>query len=93
MKTKIAVATVNGRAYFKLVNELYNKRLSFLSLKPWDSVPSNIKVVITTKEEYSKVEHHTVLCYEQGSNPESVVDEAFLKTQGKKRIQKNCCGS
>ena len=92
MKTKIAVATVNGRAYFKLVNELYNKRLSFLSLKPWDSVPSNIKVVITTKEEYSKVEHHTVLCYEQDSNPESVVDEAFLKTQGKKGYKKIVVG-
>jgi hypothetical protein len=92
MKTKIAVATVNGRAYFKLVNELYNKRLSFLSLKPWDSVPSNIKVVITTKEEYSKVEHHTILCYEQDSNPESVVDEAFLKTQGKQGYKKIVVG-
>lgn len=92
MKTKIAVATVNGRAYFELVTELYNKRLPFLSLKPWDSVPSNIKVVITTKEECNKVEHHTVLCYEQGSSPESVVDEAVLKVKGKQGYKKIVVG-
>ncbi len=92
MKTKIAVATVNGRAYFELVTELYKKRLPFLSLKPWDNVPSNIKAVITTKEEYSKVEHHTVLCYEQGSNPESVIDEAVLKAQGKQGYKKIVVG-
>jgi hypothetical protein len=92
MKTKIAVATVNGRAYYELVTELYNKRLPFLSLKPWDNVPSNIKVVITTKEESDKVEHNTVLCYEQGSNPESVIDEAVLKVQDKQGYKKIVVG-
>jgi predicted RNase H-like nuclease (RuvC/YqgF family) len=92
MKTKIAVATVNGRAYYELVTELYNKGLPFLSLKPWDAVPSNIKVVITTKEERDKVEHSIVLCYEQGSNAESVVDEAFLKAQGKQGYEKIVVG-
>jgi hypothetical protein len=92
MKTKIAVATVNGRAYYELVTELYNKRLPFLSLKPWDAVPSYIKVVITTKEECNKVEHSTVLCYEHGSNPESVVDEAVLKAQGKQGYEKIVVG-
>ena len=92
MKTKIAVATVNGRAYYELVTELYNKRLPFLSLKPWDNVPSNIKVVITTKEESDKVEHNTVLCYEQGSNPEFVIDEAVLKVQDKQGYKKIVVG-
>jgi len=92
MKTKIAVATVNGRAYFELVTELYNKRLPFLSLKPWDNVPSNITVVITTKQECDKVQHHTILCFEQGSNPEAVVDEAFLKVQGKQGYKKIVVG-
>lgn len=92
MKKQIAVATVNGRAYFELVNELYNQRLTFLSLKPWDKVPANIKVVITTKEECAKVSHPTVLCYEQGSNPESVIDEAVLKIQGKQDYKKIVVG-
>ena len=92
MKTKIAVATVNGRAYYELVNELYNKRLPFLSLKPWDDVPQYIKVVITTKEECEKVAHNTILCYKQGSNPESIVDEAVLKIQGKQNYKKIVVG-
>ncbi len=92
MKTQIAVATVNGRAYYELVTELYNKRLLFLSLKPWDEVPSNIKVVISTKEENAKVKHPTVLCYEQGSNPEAVIDEAVLKIQGKQGYRKIVVG-
>ena len=46
MKTKIAVATVHGRAYYKLVTELQWRHLPFLSLKPWDSVPMSIKVVL-----------------------------------------------
>ena len=92
MKVKIAVATVNGRAYYELVTELYKKRLPFLSLKPWDEVPSNIKVVISTKEESSKVDHPTVLCYEQGSNPEAVIDEAVLKIQGKQGYRKIVVG-
>ncbi|MDG6222682.1 MAG: hypothetical protein IAX21_05355 [Candidatus Bathyarchaeota archaeon] len=92
MKKKIAVATVNGRAYYELVNELYNKRLPFLSFKPWDSIPPYIKVVLTTKEECDKVSHPTVLCYKQGSNPESVVDEAVLKIQGKQVYEKIVVG-
>ena len=92
MKTKIAVATINGRAYYELVTELYNKRLPFLSLKPWDEIPQHIKVVITTKEESEKVTHGTVLFYEQGSNPESVIDEAVLKVQGKQGYNKIVVG-
>ncbi len=92
MKTKIAVATVSGRAYYELVNELKRKRLSFLSLKPWDPVPLYIKVVITTKEESHQVSHPKLLLFEQGSNPESVVDEAILIVQGKRNYEKLVVG-
>ena len=63
-----------------------------MSLKPWDSIPSCIKVVITTKEECDKVDHNTILCYEQGSSPEAVVDEAVLKVQGKQGYEKIVVG-
>ena len=92
MTTKIAVATVNGRAYYELVTELYNKRLPFLSLKPWDPIPENIKAVITTQTESSQISHPNVLCFEQGSNPESVVDEAVLIVQGKQEYEKIVVG-
>jgi hypothetical protein len=92
MKTKIAVATVKGRAYYELVNELQKKNLPFLSLKPWDSVPFNIKVVLTTKEESSQISHPNVLLFEQGTNPESVIDEAILIVQGKQGFEKIIIG-
>jgi hypothetical protein len=92
MKAKIAVATVSGRDYYKLVKELKRKQLSFRSLKPWDSIPLDIKVVITTKEESQQVTHPQVIIFEQGTNPESVVDRALLVVQGKRSYEKVVVG-
>jgi hypothetical protein len=92
MKAKIALATVSGRAYYKLVNELERKGLPFLSLKPWDSIPLNIKVVITTEEERHLVTHPNVLIFESESNPTSVVDEAILGVRGKQGYEKVVVG-
>jgi hypothetical protein len=92
MKAKIAVATVNGRAYYQLVTELQRKRLPFLSLKPWDPVPLHIKVVLTTEEESHQVSHPQILLFGQDSNPESVVDEAILVVQGKKGYERVVVG-
>jgi hypothetical protein len=76
VKAKIAVTTVHGRAYYKLVTELQRRRLPFLSLKPWDSVPISIKVVLTTRE----------------TTPEHAVDEALLAIQGKQGYEKVVVG-
>ncbi|MCJ7721537.1 hypothetical protein MUO98_03930 [Candidatus Bathyarchaeota archaeon] len=92
MKKRIAVATVNGRAYYELVNELQRKRLPFLSLKPWDPVPVYIKVVLTTEAESSQISHLNILLFEQESNPESVVAEAVLIVQGKQGYERIVVG-
>jgi len=92
MKAKIALATVSGRAYYKLVNELKRKGLPFLSLKPWDPIPLDIKVVITTKEERNLVAHPNVLIFEYESNPTSIIDEAVLGVQGKRSYEKVVVG-
>ena len=92
MKAKIAVATVSGRAYYGMVNELKRKGLSFLSLKPWDPIPLDIKVVITTKEERDLVKHPNVLTFEYELNPTSVIDEALLVVQGKQSYEKFVAG-
>jgi hypothetical protein len=92
MKPKIAVATVHGRAYYKLVTELQRRGLSFLSLKPWDPVPLDIKVVLTTKDESSQIIHPKILTFEPESNPETVVDTALLAAQGKEGYEKVVVG-
>ena len=92
MKTKIAVATVNGRAYYTLVNELQRKKLPFFSIKPWDPVPLDVKVVLTTKEEQGQISHPKILSLKNESDPESVIDQAILIIQGKQNYQKIVVG-
>jgi len=92
VKAKIAVATVNGRAYYQLVTELQRKRLPFLSLKPWDPIPLHITAVLTTEEESHQVSHPQILIFGQNSSPEAIVDEATLIVQGKQGYEKVVVG-
>jgi hypothetical protein len=92
MKIKIAVATVSGRAYYELVNELKRKHLPFQSLKPWDPIPLDIKVVLTTKEESQQISHPQTLLFEPGTNPETAVDKAILIVQGKQSYERVVIG-
>jgi putative lipoic acid-binding regulatory protein len=92
MRIEIAVATVHGRAYYELVNELTRKRLPFLSLKPWDNIPFGIKVVLTTNEESRQISHPHVLILEQKTNPKFVIDEVFLIIHGKQSYKKVVIG-
>ena len=63
MKEKVAVATVQGKAYFLIVNKLNEKNISFISLLPGQSVPAKIKLVITTPEEKHLVSHEKILIF------------------------------
>ena len=92
MKAKIALVTVSGRAYYKLVNELKRKGVPFWSLKPWNSVPLDAKVVITTNEERHYVTHPNVLIFDYESDPEMVVNEAIRIAQGKLSYEKVVIG-
>jgi hypothetical protein len=92
MKAKIAVATVSGKAYYKLVNELKSRELAFISLKPWDSVPLDIDVVITTEKERNLVKHPKVLTYEDSVDSAIIIDEATRLIQGKKSYERVVVG-
>jgi hypothetical protein len=92
MKEKIALATVSGRAYYKLVNELKRKGLPFWSLKPWDPIPLDAKVVITTSEERHLVTHPNVLIFDYESDPATVINEAIRVVQGKQGYEKVVVG-
>lgn len=46
MKEKVAIATVHGKAYFLIVNELRAQNISFISLVPGETVPPRVKLVI-----------------------------------------------
>jgi len=76
-RAKIAVVTVSGKAYYKLVNELKNRGIPFLSIVPGEPIPSSVKVAITTEGEKHLVKHPRVLTYNVESDPSNVVDEAL----------------
>lgn len=92
MNTKVAVATVQGKAYFSIVNKLKEKDIPFLSLVPSETVPTNIKVVITTEEEKRLIKHEKVLVYDPDVKPETVFNEAIKILQGKKSYDKIVIG-
>jgi hypothetical protein len=92
MKEKIAVATVSGKAYYFLVNELKRKKLSFLSVRPTDPIPFDVKVVITTQKEHHQIAHPNVVVYKDDSDPIEVVAEAARVAQGKENYEKMVVG-
>ena len=92
MKAKIALATVSGKAYYKLVSELKQRSVPFLSLMPRDPVPLTIKVVITTEKERHLVKHPNVLVFNEEADATPVVDEAIKIVLGKKIYERVVVG-
>ena len=92
MKAKIAVATVSGKAYYLIVNELKRKNVPFLSLTPNDPIPIEIRVVITAEGEQHLISHEKILVYHEGLEPEALVNEALQIVQGKEYYEKIVIG-
>jgi hypothetical protein len=63
MKGRVAVATVQGKAYYLIVNALRENGINFYSLIPGQTVPSRAKLVITTEQEKAEVGNHRVLVF------------------------------
>ena len=49
MIEKVAIATVQGKTYYLIVNKLKEQNVPFISLVPGESVPAKILMVITTE--------------------------------------------
>jgi hypothetical protein len=92
MKANIAVATVSGKAYYLIVNELKGKNIPFLSLTPDQPIPVEIKVVITTEKEQRLINHEKTLMYHDGVEPEALIHEALQIVQGKESYEKIVIG-
>jgi hypothetical protein len=92
MKANVAVATVSGRAYYLIVNELKKKNIAFLSLKPDEPIPVGIRVVITTEKEKHLINHEKVLVYKDGADPEEMINNALQAVQGKEHYEKLVIG-
>ena len=69
MRARVAIATVQGKVYFLVVNELRRRNIHFVSLIPGEPVRVEIKAVITTKEESPLISHHKILIYNRETEP------------------------
>ncbi len=83
MRAKVAVATIKGKAYFLIVNELNQRNIQFLSLIPGESIPVEIRVVITTKNEKHLITHSKIIVFDTEMEPESLGVEVVKILQGK----------
>lgn len=92
MKAKVAVATVSGKAYFLIVNGLRERNMAFLSLIPGDTVPTEVKAVITTEKEKHLINHERILVYDSETEPDTVVNKAVKILQGKESYEKIIIG-
>jgi hypothetical protein len=92
MKAQIAVATVSGKAYYLIVNELKKKNIPFISLIPNEPIPVEIKVVITTKKEQHLINHEKILTLQDETEPAAVINEALQIVHGKEFYEKIVIG-
>lgn len=90
--SETAVATTSGKAYYRLVAELKRRRIPFLSLRPTDTVPIGVRVVITTAPEREQVRFSPVLVYDEDEDPAPTVDEAARVVRGKGRYDRVVVG-
>jgi hypothetical protein len=92
MRPRVAVATVQGKAYFFIVNELKRRNIHFLSLIPGDSFPMEIRVVITTQTEKPLITHSKILVYDPKTDPAGLGSEVVKVLRGKEKYEKIIIG-
>ncbi|MCW3995366.1 MAG: hypothetical protein NWE98_04355 [Candidatus Bathyarchaeota archaeon] len=83
MKERVAIATVQGKAYFLIVNVLQEQNISFISLVPGEPVPPKIKLVITTRQEKGLVQNEKVLIFGNEEELDSLINEVKKTLLGK----------
>ncbi len=88
MKEKVAVATVQGKAYFLIVNKLKEQDIPFISLVPGESVPAKIMLVITTEQEKHLITHEKILVFHSEDELEGLVEQVKVLLLGKDAFKK-----
>jgi hypothetical protein len=92
MNEKVAVATVQGRAYFLIVSKLHEQNIPFTSIVPGHVIPAKMLVVITTEQEKRLVIHRKILAFQGGEQLDSLVDQVKKILLGKVSFEKIIIG-
>ncbi len=92
MKAKVAVVTVNGKAYFHLVSMLKENNVPFFTLITGEPVPAEVKIVLTTEEEKPKITHGKILVFTSEKELDSLMNALTIGLQGKERYERMIVG-
>ena len=92
MEEKVAVATVEGKAYFLIVNHLKERNIPFLSLVPGNQIAVEVKVVITTEKEKDLITHSKKLIFPGEHDLDTLIEEVEKILQGKEAYEKIVVG-
>ncbi|NLE05716.1 MAG: hypothetical protein GX638_13085 [Crenarchaeota archaeon] len=87
MKIKVAVATVQGKAYFYIINKLKKQKISFHSIIPGQTIPISVQVVITTEKEKHLINHKKIIIYKTENEIEHLGNEVVRILKGKKMYE------
>jgi hypothetical protein len=92
MREKVAVATVQGKPYFLIVNQLREQNIPFISIVPGQSQPIKVKLVITTEQEKQKINHEKIFIFHGDEDLENMVNEVKKSLLGKEAYEKIVVG-
>jgi transcriptional accessory protein Tex/SPT6 len=92
MKERVAIATVQGKAYFLIVNKLREQNISFISLVPGEPVPAKVRLVITTEQEKSLVKHEKILVVQGEDELDNLINEVQKILLGKEAFERIVIG-
>ncbi len=84
----VAIATLSGRAYYRITSLLKEVGIPFGSLIPGGEVPKGVKVVLTTLSERKTIQSPSIIALEEFSDPSSLRHEIAkrLQSQGNGKL-------
>jgi len=92
MIEKVAVATVQGKTYFLIVNKLLEQNIPFISLVPGESVPPKIMIVITSEQEKHLINHHKILVLGGEEELDRLIERVKVLLLGREAYKKIVIG-
>jgi hypothetical protein len=92
MKEKVAVATVQGKAYFLIVNMLKEQHIPFISIIPGNPIFTRVKLVITTEKEKDLINYGIILVFHNENDLENLISDVKRILLGKEMFERIVIG-
>lgn len=92
MREKVAVATVQGKPYFLIINQLREQKIPFISIVPGQPLNVEVKLIITTEQEKQAVNHEKILVFQSEAQLDDMIDLVKKMLLGKEAYEKIVVG-